>query len=189
LLLTGIAVGALASAITSLLMVTGQDPHHLDLDRVVYWMLGSVAGRGWVHVQMVLPYVLVAGTATYLFGRDLNVLLLGDETAYYLGIDVERVKLLLLTFSSFLAAAAVAVSGVIGFVGLIVPHLMRIIVGPEHRVLLPAAAVAGAVLLCLADLVARTAAGPTEIPVGIITSLLGAPFFLYLLHHRREYGL
>jgi iron complex transport system permease protein len=189
LLLTGIAVGAMASALSSLLMVTGQDPQHLDLDRVVYWMLGSVAGRGWPHVRMILPYVVVAGGAIYLFGRDLNVLLLGDETAHYLGLDVERVKLLLLVFSSLLAAAAVAVSGVVGFVGLIVPHLMRIVTGPEHRVLLPASAVAGGVLLALADLVARTAAAPTEIPVGIITSLLGAPFFLYLLHRRREYGL
>ncbi len=189
LLLTGIAMGSMCSALASLLLVTGQDPQHLDLDRVVYWMLGSVAGRSWTHVQMILPYVVLAGAAIYLFGRDLNVLLLGDETAHYLGLDVERVKLLLLTFSSLLAAAAVAVSGVIGFVGLIVPHVMRIITGPDHRVLLPAAAIAGGVLLALADLVARTAAAPTEIPVGIITSVLGAPFFLYLLHRRREYGL
>lgn len=189
LLLTGIAMGSMCSALAALLLVTGQDPQHLDLDRVVYWMLGSVAGRGWAHVHIILPYVALAGAAIYLFGRDLNVLLLGDETAHYLGLDVERVKLLLLTFSSLLAAAAVAVSGVIGFVGLIVPHVMRIMTGPDHRVLLPAAAVAGGMLLALADLAARTAAAPTEIPVGIITSVLGAPFFLYLLHRRREYGL
>ena len=189
LLLTGIAMGSMCSALASLLLVTGQDPQHLDLDRVVYWMLGSVAGKGWTHVQIILPYVVLGGAAIYLFGRDLNVLLLGDETAHYLGLEVERVKLLLLTFSSLLAAAAVAVSGVIGFVGLIVPHVMRIITGPEHRVLLPAAAIAGGVLLALADVIARTAAAPTEIPVGIITSVLGAPFFLYLLHRRREYGL
>lgn len=189
LLLTGIAVGSLMSSLSALLLVTGQDPAQRDLDQVVYWMLGSVAGRGWQHVLAVLPYVLVAGTLTWVFGRDLNLLALGDEEARYLGLDVERVKLVLLALASLLAAAAVAVSGVIGFVGLIVPHLMRIIVGPNHRLLLPASALAGAALLTGADLLARTMVAPTEVPVGIITSVVGAPFFLYLLHRRREYGM
>ena len=189
LLLTGIAVGAMMSALSALLLVTGQDPTHRDLDQVVYWMLGSVANGGWAHVTAILPYVLVAGALTWVFGRDLNLLSLGDDEAHYLGMDVERVKLILLALASLLAAAAVAVSGVIGFVGLIVPHLMRITAGPDNRLLLPASALAGAALLAAADLVARTMVAPTEVPVGIITSVLGAPFFLYLLHRRREYGL
>ncbi|HUS79854.1 MAG TPA: iron chelate uptake ABC transporter family permease subunit, partial [Armatimonadota bacterium] len=189
LLLTGIAVGAMMSALSALLLVTGQDPTRRDLDQVVYWMMGSVAGRGWPHVTMILPYVVAGSALTWVLGRDLNLIALGDEVARYLGLDVERVKLMLLALASLLAASAVAVSGVIGFVGLIIPHLMRIVVGPNNRVLLPASALAGGALLAAADLVARTAIAPTEIPVGIITSLLGAPFFLYLLHHRREYRL
>lgn len=189
LLLTGIAIGSMMSALAALLLVTGQDPTHRDLDQVVYWMLGSVAGRGWSHVTMILPWVIVGGGLTCVFGRDLNLLALGDEVARYLGLDVERVKIILLALASLLAATAVAVSGVIGFVGLIVPHLMRIVVGPNNRLLVPASALAGAVLLAAADLIARTMVAPTEVPVGIITSLLGAPFFLYLLHRRREYGL
>ncbi len=189
LLLTGIAMGALMSALAALVLVTGQDPARRDLDQVVYWMLGSVAGRSWTHVGLIAPYVGIAGGLTYLFGRDLNLLTLGDETAHYLGMNVEQVRLTLLALSSLLTAAAVAVSGLIGFIGLVVPHLMRIMIGPDHRALLPASAIAGGTLLVLADVVARTLAAPTEIPVGIITSLLGAPFFLYLLHRRREYAM
>ncbi|MEA3400358.1 MAG: iron chelate uptake ABC transporter family permease subunit [Armatimonadota bacterium] len=189
LLLTGIAMGSLMSALAALILVTGQDPARRDLDLVVYWMLGSVSGRGWAHVTLVLPYVLVGGVVTWVFSRDLNVLSLGDDAAHYLGLHVEQVRLILLALSSLLTAAAVAVSGIVGFVGLIVPHLMRIITGPDHRVLLPAAGVAGGALLALADVLARTVAAPTEIPLGIITSVLGAPFFLYLLHRRREYGM
>ncbi|NLO04711.1 MAG: iron ABC transporter permease [candidate division WS1 bacterium] len=189
LLLTGVAMGSLMSALAALVLITGQDPTRRDLDQVVYWMLGSVAGRTWTHVLVVLPYVAIAGGFTWAFGRDLNVLSLGDDTAHYLGLNVEQVRLMLLALSSLLTAAAVAVSGVVGFVGLVVPHLMRIIVGPDHRTLLPASALAGAALVVLADVVARTVAAPTEIPVGIITSLLGAPFFLYLLHRRREYAI
>ncbi|MBD3292894.1 MAG: iron chelate uptake ABC transporter family permease subunit, partial [Armatimonadia bacterium] len=189
LLLTGVAMGSLMSALAALSLVTGQDPSRRDLDQVVYWMLGSVAGKTWTHVLVVLPYVGVAGALTWIFGRDLNVLTLGDESAWYLGLNVEHVRLLLLALSSLLTAAAVAVSGVIGFIGLVVPHLMRILAGPDHRILLPASAVAGGTLLVLADVVARTMVAPTEIPVGIITSLIGAPFFLYLLHRRREYSM
>ncbi|MFP4248228.1 MAG: FecCD family ABC transporter permease [Armatimonadota bacterium] len=189
LLLTGIAMGSLMSALAALVLVMGQDPSRRDLDQVVYWMLGSVAGRTWTHVLVVLPYIGIAGALTWIFGRDLNVLTLGDDTAWYLGLNVEQVRLILLALSSLLTAGAVAVSGVIGFVGLVVPHLMRIIAGPDHRTLLPASAIAGGTLLVLADVVARTIAAPTEIPVGIITSLIGAPFFLYLLHRRREYAM
>lgn len=188
LLLTGIAMGSLLSALAALILVTGQDPSRRDLDQVVYWMLGSLAGRTWGHVLLLAPYVLGASVLTLIFARDLNVLSLGDDTAHYLGLHVEQVRLIVLALASLLTAAAVAVSGVIGFVGLIVPHLMRIIAGPDHRVLIPTAGIAGGVLLTFADVLARLLAAPGEVPVGIITSLLGAPFFLYLLHRRRDYG-
>jgi iron complex transport system permease protein len=189
LLLTGIALGSALSALGALVLVTGGDPTRRDLDQVVYWMLGSVAGRTWAHVLLILPYVAIAGVLTVLFARELNVLSLGDDTAHYLGLNVEQVRLLLLALASLLTAAAVAVSGIIGFIGLIVPHLMRIAAGPDHRMLVPTSGIAGGVLLALADVLARTMAAPTEVPVGIITSLLGAPFFLYLLHRRREYRI
>ncbi len=181
LLLTGIALGALASAISSFLLIRGREG---DLDLVIIWMMGSVANRGWEHVQMILPYALGATAIVYLYSRELNVLLMGDEQAYYLGVPVERVKLILLVLASLLAAAAVAVTGTIGFIGLIVPHLMRLLVGPNHRILLPMCLLAGGVVLGLSDIVANLAG---EIPIGIVTSLLGAPFFLYLLHRSREY--
>jgi len=181
LLLTGIALGSLASAISSFILIRGQRG---DLDLVIIWMMGSLANRGWPEVQMILPYVIGASVVVYFYARELNVLLMGDEQAYYLGVPVERVKLILLTLASLLAAAAVAVTGAIGFIGLIVPHLIRLLVGPQHRILLPLCFLGGGVILGLADIVANMAG---EIPIGIVTSLIGAPFFLYLLHRAREY--
>ncbi len=183
LLLTGIAVGSMASAASSLILITRG---HGQMDRVVYWMLGSLANADWARVQMVWPFALAGCVLVYLYGRDLNVLLLGDEQAHYLGLNVEQVKLVLVTLSSLLAAAAVAVSGIIGFVGLIIPHITRLIVGPDHRWLLPCAGLMGAVLLGFADVMVRLGG---EIPIGIVTSMLGAPFFLYLLHKRRGYDM
>ena len=181
LLLTGIALGSLTSALSSFLLIRGQQG---DLDMVIIWMMGSLANRGWPEVQMILPYAVFAAAVIYLYSRELDVLLMGDEQAYYLGVPVERVKLILLVLASLLAAAAVAVAGAIGFIGLVVPHLMRLVVGPNHRALLPACILAGGVILGLSDVVANLAG---EIPIGIVTSLLGAPFFLYLLHRTREY--
>ena len=181
LLLTGIAVGSLCSAVSSFILFRGQQG---DLDLVIFWMMGSLANRGWPEVRMVFPYALAGSAIVYAYSRDLNALLLGDEQAYHLGIPVERVKLILLGLASLLAAAAVAVAGIIGFVGLVVPHLIRLMVGPDHRILLPLCFLAGGIVVGLSDMVANLAG---EIPIGIITSLLGAPFFLYLLHRRREY--
>jgi iron complex transport system permease protein len=135
---------------------------------------------------MLLPYVVVGLSVVLLFSRDLNVLLLGDDQAAHLGIEVERVKLILLTAASCLAAAAVAVSGIIGFVGLLVPHLVRLVVGPDYRILTPMTALGGGLLLVLADTAARTVLSPEEMPIGILTTLLGGPFFLYLLHRHKS---
>ena len=180
-LLTGIAVGSLATAVTSFLMITGSH----DLHRILYWLMGSLTARRWDHVQMVWPQILAGVVLLQLFSRDLNLILQGEENAKYLGVDVERVKKILLLLSAMLAAAAVSVSGIIGFVGLIVPHVMRLLVGPDHRKLFPASLLGGAILLVWADVLARNLVAPAEVPIGIITSLLGCPFFLFLLSRRR----
>ncbi|MBI3975579.1 MAG: iron chelate uptake ABC transporter family permease subunit [Armatimonadetes bacterium] len=182
LLLAGIAVGAFLAAVISLLQLAGGE----SLQRVIFWVMGGFAGRTWAHIALAAPYALGGLALAWLYGRDLNVLQVGEEGALQLGVDVPRVKRILLVCGSLMAAAAVATSGLIGFVGLVVPHLMRLVVGPDHRVLLPAAALAGAVILILADLIARTAITPAEIPVGVVTALLGAPFFLYLLLRGRR---
>ena len=177
LLLTGIAVGMLASSIASFLMMFKQH----SLAEVVVWLMGGLAGRGWPELKLVVPYFVLCLVVLAVFARDLNVMLMGDETAHHLGINVERVKLLLLAFSSLLAAAAVAVSGVIGFVGLVVPHITRLIVGPDHRRLLPATVLMGAALLTVADVAARKILPGSEVPIGIVTTFVGCPFFIFLL--------
>jgi len=185
LLLTGIAIGSMVSAVTALLMLSRDELQ----SAAIFWILGSLSGRGWQHVYALIPqFILALGMAMFM-ARPLNVLLMGDEAAGSVGLDVQRTKRWLLALSSLLAAAAVAVSGVIGFVGLIVPHVCRLIVGPDHRVLLPVSALAGALLMVLADIPARLALAPAELPIGIITSLLGCPFFLYLLHRQGTRGL
>jgi len=181
LLLTGIAVGALLQAIMAFLLLqqSGAEMHE-----VMSWMLGSLSNREWSHVLVLLPYIVVGMGFALLRGRELNILALGDDTAHFLGVSLERTKLLLLLIASLLAAAAVAVSGIIAFVGLIVPHLMRLLIGPNHRVLLPACVLCGGLLLVWADVLARTLIPSGELPIGIVTSVLGSPFFLYLLHKR-----
>lgn len=179
-LLTGIAIGALAAALTSFLLITSER----DLHRILYWIMGSLASRRWDHVQTILPYAVIGLIVLQFFARDLNLILQGEENAQYLGVDVERIKRTLLVLAALLAAAAVAVSGIIGFVGLVVPHVMRLLVGPDHRKLFPTSVLGGAILLVGADVLARTLIAPTEIPIGIITSVLGCPFFLYLLSRK-----
>ena len=185
LLLTGVAVGSLAAALTSFVMITS----HENLHRILFWLLGSLSSRRWEHVQMIWPYALVGIVVLQVYAKDLNILLQGEETARYLGVEVERVKALLLVVVALLTAAAVAVSGIIGFVGLVVPHIMRLLVGPDHRKLLPASILGGAILLVGADILARTLIAPAEIPIGVITSVLGCPFFLFLLSRRRDLQL
>ncbi len=177
LLLTGIAVGTFASAVSSFLMLLKQQ----GLAQVVMWLMGGLDGREWTEVKAVAPYFVVCTAVLFVFARDLNVMLTGDDTAHHLGIQVERVRLVLLVFSSLLAAACVAVTGVIAFVGLVVPHIGRQIVGPDHRRLFPAAALIGAVLLTAADVAARVILPGSEVRIGIVTTLLGCPFFVYLL--------
>jgi iron complex transport system permease protein len=181
LLLTGIAVASLCSSVASLILVLGQNGQISD---VVFWMMGSVSYQGWREVQMILPGALLGTGMAFVYARDLNALLLGDEQAAFLGIPVERVKLVMLACGALLAGAAVAVAGIVGFVGLVVPHVMRLLVGPEHRVLVPLSFLAGGLVVALSAL-ASTLLG--NAPLGIITALLGAPFFLYLLHRQGSY--
>lgn len=184
LILAGVALGAFLSAITSFLMFRGDSA--FQTHRVIAWVLGSLALSNWNQVIVLLPNLGIGWLVLYLHARYLNVLQLGETQAQQLGVPVERVTLTLVIATSLVTAAAVAVSGLIGFVGLIVPHVVRLIWGPDHRFLLPMSAMIGAIFLIIADTLARTLLSPTELPVGIITAFCGAPFFLYLLRRKRE---
>ncbi len=183
LLLAGVAIQTFLGAVISYLLVNAGE----SLERVTYWLMGHLHNAGWGDVVTTLPVALVVFAVLAAYARDLNVLLLGENEAHSLGIEVERSKRVLLALSSVLTAGVVAVSGVIGFVGLIVPHVMRLLVGPDHRILLPTSALAGSVFLVAADTLARS--GPAELPVGIVTAAVGAPFFLYLLRRREVHAL
>lgn len=182
LLLVGIAVGAFLGAVVSRFVYLAGD----RMPPLVYWLMGSLSGTTWLEVRTVASYTLPVLALLTLYSRDLNALLLGEEAAHHLGVEPERLKRMLLVLATLLTASAVSVSGVIGFVGLIVPHAIRLITGPDHRVLVPAAALGGAGLLVVCDAIARTVLAPTELPVGILTAMAGGPFFLYLLRRRRR---
>ncbi|EJN60421.1 vitamin B12 ABC transporter permease BtuC [Halogranum rubrum] len=183
LLLAGVAVQTLLGALTSFMLLHSGE----SLRQVVYWLMGHLDNTSWNEVLVAAAIVPPLFAILALHTRDLNVLLLGEEDAHSLGIEVARTKKLLLAVASVLTAAAVSVSGVIGFVGLIVPHILRLLVGPDHRILLPTSALAGASFLVATDTIARS--GTAELPVGIVTAALGAPFFLYLLRRQEVHKL
>jgi iron complex transport system permease protein len=183
LLLAGVAVQTFLGAVVSYTLLFAGD----SLERAVYWLMGHLHAANWGKVGAVWPVTVLGFAVTFAYARDLNVLLVGEDDAQTLGVEVERTKQILLVVAAVLTAAAVAVAGVIGFVGLVVPHVMRLLVGPDHRVLLPTSALAGAGFLVATDTLAR--AGPAEVPVGIVTAALGAPFFLYLLRSREVHSL
>lgn len=182
LILTGIAVNALAGAVIGLFTYLSNDE---ELRSITFWTLGSVAQATWPKVAAVAPIALVGLVVALTQSRRLDLLALGEQPARHLGVDVERLRLLMLVVVALLTAAAVSVSGIILFVGLVVPHLMRMAMGPGHRALLPASALAGALVLVFADLVARTIAAPAELPLGVLTALVGSPFFLWQLRRTR----
>ena len=177
LLLSGIAVGQFLTAILSFLMVI----YTKDMTKIIYWTLGSFSGKGWEHLASISIPMILSMILINFFSRDLNIILLGEESAQNLGINVEKIKIIILVICSFIISIAVSVSGIIGFVGLIVPHIVRLIVGPDHRILIPTSMLIGGIFMVFADTLARTIVSPTEIPVGIITALFGGPFFIYLL--------
>lgn len=182
LLLAGLTISAFLGAVVSLLMLIGQR----QIGEVFFWLMGGLAGRGWEAVLMALPGVLLGMSILWRYTTEMNLLAMGEEPALHLGVEVGKVQRHLLLGSSLATAAVVSVTGLIGFVGLVVPNLARLLVGPDHRYLLPASVMAGALLLLLADTLARTVIAPGEIPVGAVTAFLGSPFFLYLLLRQRR---
>jgi len=182
-LLAGIAINAMANAFSALLTFLATDT---QIRNVSFWKLGSLGGATWNSVAIMLPCVLLPIAVLTLQGRALNAFLLGESEAFHLGLRVERAKRLTILMVALAAGASVAFTGIIGFVGLVVPHILRFLIGPDYRRLLPASALFGAALLLGCDLVSRTLVTPAELPIGIITALGGAPFFLYLLLRDRK---
>ena len=182
MLLAGIAINALCGAGTGLMTFLATDE---QLRSITFWSLGSLGGATWPTVLSALPLILLGVAGLPLAARALNALMLGEHGAAHLGITVQRVKWTVVTLVALSVGAGVAVAGTIGFVGLVVPHLLRLLTGQNNRTLMPASALLGGTLLVLADLAARTVAMPAEVPIGIVTALLGAPFFLYLLRRDR----
>lgn len=182
MLLAGLALGALAGAGTGLLVFLADDRQLRD---ITFWLLGSVGGATWPKTLTIAPFLAVLLLSMAFVGRGLDLLVLGETEAFHMGIAVEQLKRFLIVLVAGAAGAAVSVSGVIGFVGIIVPHLLRLVIGPGHRLLLPASACCGAILLLVADTLARTIAAPAELPIGIVTAIIGAPFFLFLLLKQR----
>ncbi|MET8902554.1 iron ABC transporter permease [Streptomyces sp. NPDC004538] len=182
LVLAGVAVGYVFLSATSFVQLRATPT---ELRTVMFWMLGSVAGAQWDQLPAVTAVVLVTTASLALLGRRLNVLLAGDESAAALGVDVNRLRAVLLVLCALLTGTVIAAAGSIGFVGLMIPHLVRLTLGADHRRLLPLTALLGAVYLALVDLLSRTLNRPNEIPLGILTALLGAPFFLWLLRHNK----
>lgn len=182
LLLAGISLNYLFSAMISLMMLLNRD----KLERVYLWTLGSFNASSWREVTMIVPIVIVCSIILMIYAKDLNVMLLGDEEAGSLGVHVHRTKKIILGVSSLMIAVVVSASGIIGFVGLIIPHIVRIINGPDHKKLIPLAMIVGATFMVLCDTIARTIISPAEISVGIITSLFGVPFFLFLLYQSKK---
>jgi iron complex transport system permease protein len=186
LLLTGLALNAIANAALGFLLFVSNDQ---QLRTIVFWTLGSLGGATWRSVLPALLLVLAAAVVLPLRAGDLNLLALGEREARHLGVETERVRLGVIVLTALATGAAVAVAGVVGFVGLVVPHLVRLVTGPDNRIVLPASALLGALLLVLADLASRTLAAPAELPLGVLTSLIGGPFFLWLLlRFRRTQG-
>jgi len=182
LILAGVALGAFWGSIVSYLIITSGEKMH----GIIFWLMGSFSLSEWAEVRVVLPYMVVGIVVILLYSRSLNVMQLDEEQAQQLGVNVEKVKLILLAAATLITAAAVSFVGIIGFVGIIIPHAMRLVWGPDYRFLLPLSVLSGAIFLILADLVARTALAPAEVPIGVITAVCGAPFFLYLLRRKKR---
>jgi len=181
LLLAGVIVNAFFSAIIMFLISISRGA---DLHNITFWLMGDLGLARGIHIVFLGICSLAGGAIVYANARSLNLIVAGEETALQLGVDVERTKMILLTAASAMTAVAVAFSGIIGFVGLIIPHMMRMLLGPDHRLLLPASFLMGASFLVVADTIARTAVPATELPVGVITAFCGAPYFVYLLKRK-----
>ncbi|MEW6368361.1 MAG: iron chelate uptake ABC transporter family permease subunit [Acidobacteriota bacterium] len=182
LILAGVALGSLLTSIMSYLIISSGDKMH----SIVFWLMGSFSLTQWSDVRMIFGYIVIGTVVILIFARPLNVMQLDDEQAQQLGVNVEKMKLILLGAATLITASAVSFVGAIGFVGIIIPHAVRLIWGADYRFLLPLSVLSGAIFLILTDLIARTALSPAEIPVGVVTALFGAPFFLYILRKKRR---
>ncbi|AMQ07980.1 FecCD family ABC transporter permease [Sporosarcina psychrophila] len=184
IILTGIIFGSFLGSVLSLMIaLTGE-----ELRQIIGWLLGSVSMRGWNYITMILPFVVVGSFMLWLNRRELNAMLFGEERAHHLGVNVKSRKFAILIGGSILTGSAVAVSGTIGFVGLVVPHMTRLLWGSDHRHLLTLSFMNGATLLIICDLIARTIISPTELPVGVITAFIGAPVFAFIFYKQRRKG-
>jgi len=184
IILTGIIFGSFLGSVLSLMIaLTGE-----ELRQIIGWLLGSVSMRGWTYVWMIVPFTVIGSFLLWMNRRELNAMLFGEERAKHLGVDVARRKLVILIGGSILTGAAVSVSGTIGFVGLVVPHMTRLLFGSDHRHLLTLSFLNGASLLIICDLLARTIIAPTELPVGVITAFIGAPVFAFIFYRQRKGG-
>jgi len=182
LLLAGVIIGSFLSALIMFFISVSQKE---ELHTIIFWLMGDFSFSNARAILIIFPYILLGFFLLYLRSRHLNLILSGEENAVQLGVDVERLKLVSYLSASLITAASVSVCGLIGFVGLIIPHAVRLIFGPDHRLLIPASALVGASFLIASDTVARTLLAPTELPVGVITAVFGGPFFIYLLRTRK----
>lgn len=182
IILTGIIFSSFLGAIISLMIALTGD----ELRQIIGWLLGSVSMRGWEYIKIILPFFVLGSVILIFNAKELNAMSFGEERAHHLGVNVQKRKLMILTAGSILTGAAVAVSGTIGFVGLVIPHLSRLLWGPDHRHLLPLSIITGSGFLILADLISRTIISPTELPIGVITALFGAPVFALILLQRKR---
>ncbi|MCL2292834.1 MAG: iron ABC transporter permease [Candidatus Bathyarchaeota archaeon] len=182
LLLSGIAVSILFGAIVNAYHTLFPE----QFRQTAFWLMGSFSYAEWSDLWSALPFVIGGSIVIYLFARDLNLLALGESEATYLGVDLEKMKKILLIATAFVTAAAVSVGGLIAFVGLIIPHLVRMIFSPDHRILMVSSALMGAIFLVLCDTLSRIVIAPTELPVGVITAVCGGPFFLYLMRRKKK---
>lgn len=182
IILTGIIFSSFLGALISLMIALTGD----ELRQIIGWLLGSVSMRGWEYIKIIIPFFVIGSIILIFNAKELNAMSFGEERAHHLGVNVQKRKQIILTAGSILTGAAVAVSGTIGFVGLVIPHLSRLLWGPDHRHLLPLSILTGSGFLILADLISRTIISPTELPIGVITALIGAPVFALILLQRRR---
>lgn len=178
LILAGVALNAVSGSLTGLLTYFADDRQLRD---ITFWTLGSLSGATWLSLSILAFFVIIPAFILMRYRNALNAFALGEKSAYFIGVDTKKVKFVVLLCSTAMVGATVAFSGIIGFVGLVIPHILRLMIGPNHRALMPLSALAGALLICLADLVSRTLINPIELPIGIITSIIGAPILLIII--------